>query len=206
MNLSRLLILPLLLTTLLALGQAARETEPGSPASPELLVRRLYMHVVARHPLGVPSDADMKLFAPYLSKELLQRMDLAVACGADWHRQNPEPHLKPELGWLELGPFSGENERASPQTFLVERTQPEKDGSFRVYVKLSRAYSEGHPSIWRIAVIVIRENDHFLVDDIIYLKDKDYDESRLSEGLSAGCDGGRWVGFGNQQNERAKQK
>lgn len=95
-----------------------------------------------------------------------------------------------------LGPFSGDNERASPQTFLIERTQSEKDGSFRVYVRLTRAYPEGHPSIWRIAAIVIRENGHFVVNDIIYLKDEDYDEGRLSEGLSGGCDGPRWVGHG----------
>jgi hypothetical protein len=148
----------------------------------------------------------MKIFAPYLSEALLHRMDVAIACADDWYRQNPEPHLKPDLGWLELGPFSGENERASPQTFLVERAQSEKDGSFRVYVRLTRAYPEGRPSIWHIAAIVIRENGHFVVDDVIYLKDEDYDEGRLSEGLSAGCDGPSWVGFGNQQNERAKQK
>jgi hypothetical protein len=206
MNLSRFLILPLLLNTSLVLGQAARETEPASPASPESLVRSLYTQVVARHPLGVPDDADMKIFAPYLSKALLHRMDLAIACGADWHRQNPEPHLKPELGWLELGPFSGENERASPQTFLIERTQAEKDGSFRVYVKLTRAFSEGRLSIWRIADIVTRENGHFVVDDVIYLKDEDYDEGRLSEAFSAGCAGPRWVGFSNQQNDLKQEK
>jgi hypothetical protein len=199
-------LLYLLITMSLVFGQAAHETEHGSPANPELLVRSLYTQVVTSHPLGVPDDADMKIFAPYLSKALLHRMDWAIACGADWHRQNPEPHLKPELGWLELGPFSGENERATPQTFLIERTQQEKDGSFRVYVMLTRASSEGHPSIWRVGAIVVRENGHFVLDDVVYLKDRDYDEGRLSEGLSAGCDGPHWVGFGNQQSGRGKQK
>jgi hypothetical protein len=206
MNLLRFLLL-LQITTPLAFGQAAHQTEPASPANrPEALVRSLYTQVVARHPIGVPEGEDMKFFAPYLSKVLLHRMDLAIACVNDWYRQNPEPHLKPELGWLELGPFSGDNERASPQTYLIERTQSEKDGSFRVYVRLTRAYPEGRPSIWRIAAIVIRENGHFVVDDVIYLKDEDYDEGRLSEGLSAGCDGPRWVGFGKQPNEQGKQK
>ena len=201
MNLLRFLLL-LQITTPLALGQAAHQTEPANPANrPEALVRSLYTQVVARHPLGVPVDVDMKIFAPYLSKALLHRMDLAISCGADWHRQNPEPHLKPALGWLELGPFSGDNERASPQTFLIERTQSKKDGSFRVYVRLTRAYPEGRPSIWRIAAIVIRENGHFVVNDIIYLKDEDYDEGRLSEGLSAGCDGPRWGGHVEKPGE-----
>jgi hypothetical protein len=201
MDLSRFLILPLLFTTSLVLGQAARETEPASPASPELLVQSLYTQVVARHPLGVPEGEDMKIFAPYLSTALLHKMDLAIACVNDWYRRNPEPHLKPELGWLELGPFSGDNERGLPQTFHIQRTQSEKDGSFRVYVRLTRIYPEGPPSIWRVAAIVIRENGHFEVDDVIYLKDKDYDEDRLSEDLSAGCEGPRWVGFGDQRGE-----
>jgi hypothetical protein len=140
----------------------------------------------------------MKIFAPYLRKALLHRMDLAIACVDDWYRQNPEPHLKPELGWLELGAFSGDNERASPQSFQIERTQSEKDGSFHVYVRLTRTDSEGRPSNWGVAVIVTKEKSQFVVDDIIYLKDQDYDESRLSEALSAGCSGPRWVGFGKQ--------
>lgn len=206
MNLLHFFIIPLVLTTSLVLGQAAHETEPASPASPELLVQSLYAEVVVRQPLGVPDDADMKVFTPYLSKALLHRMDLAISCGADWHRQNPEPHLKPELGWLELGPFSGENERASPQTFVIERTQPEKDGSFGVYVKLTRTYSDGNPSIWRIMAIVTREEGHFVIDDVIYIKDEDYDEGRLSKALSAGCAGPRWVGFGNQQSDLKQEK
>jgi hypothetical protein len=177
MNLLRFLLL-MHITTLLVLGQAAHRKHASPANRPEALVRSLYTQVLARHPLGVPDDADMKVFAPYLSKALLHRMDLAIACGADWHRQNPEPHLKPALSWLELGPFSGDNERASPQSFLIERTQSEKDGSFRVYARLTRAYPEGSPSIWRIAAIVILENGHFVVDDVIYLKDKELDENR----------------------------
>jgi hypothetical protein len=177
-----------------------QDQSASRPNGPEALVRSLYTQVLARHPLGVPDDTEMKAFTPFLSKALLHRMDLAIACGADWYRQNPEPHLKPALGWLELGPFSGDNERASPQTFLIQRTQSEKDGFFRVYVRLTRAYPEGTPSIWRIAAIVQRENGHFVLDNVIYLKDKELDEeSSLSEYLSAGCDGARWIGYGKQQ-------
>lgn len=196
MNLLKFFLL-LQLTAPLALGQAVRQTEPVNAASQtESLVTSLYTQVIAHHPLGIPNDADMKIFAPYLSKALLHRMDLAIACGADWHRQNPGAHLKPELAWMELGPFSGENERVSPQTFSIEQTQSDNDGSFRVYVRLTRVDSGGGTSVWRVAPIVIRENNHFVIDDVIYLKDKGRDdEGRLSEGLSAGCDGARWVGF-----------
>ena len=201
MNFLRCILL-LLLGTRLAPGQAAPPNKTsGLPNQPEALVRGLYEQVMTRQPVGIPEGADMKVFAPYLSKALLHRIHSATACLDDWYRQNPDPHLKPEIGWLELGYFSGANERASPQTFNLERTQSEKDGSFRVYVKLTRSYPDGHPSIWRVAVVVVRENGHFAVNDVIYLKDDVRDaEGRLSEALSSGCDGPRWVGFGDKRN------
>jgi hypothetical protein len=202
------LILLLLFATTLAPGEPVHQNKPTSlPNGPEALVRSLYMQVVVRHPLGVPEGENMKIFAPYLSKALLHRLDLAIACVDDWHRQNPEPHLKPDLGWLELGPFSGDNERASPQTFLIERTQSEKNGSFRVDVRLTWSATHEKPFTWRVAVVVVRENGHFVVNDVIYLKDEELSvEDRLSEDLSAGCDGSHWVGSRDQRNGQNQQK
>jgi len=138
-------------------------------------------------------------FAPYLSEALLHRIDLAVSCSADEARQHPDPHQKPEIAWLEVGLFSGDDEQASPRTFRIESSKPQKDGSFRVYVRLTWGL---RPLVWRVAAIVVRENNHFVVDDVIYLKDQNRDvESRLSEYLSSGCDGPRWVGRSNQPND-----
>jgi hypothetical protein len=207
MNHSQFLLLFLIMTPL-TFGQAANSTQTASLATqPEALVRSLYTQAVIRHPLGVPEGENMKIFAPYLSKRLLQRMDLAIACVDDWHRQNPEPHLKSELGWLELGPFSGDNERALPQSFLIERTQSEKGGSSRVYVRLTSTATSEKPFSWRVAVVVVRENGHFVLDDVIYLKDEELGvEDRLSKDLSAGCDGPRWVGFSKQQSNLKHKK
>jgi hypothetical protein len=200
MTLLRCIIL-LQFTTTLAFGQLTHPSKPPSaPKQPDAMVRSLYREVVARHPVGIPVDGDMKIFAPYLSKALLHRIDLAIACSADEARQHPDPHLKPEIAWLEAGLFSGDDEQASPRTFHIERAQEESDGSFRVYVRLTWGLPS-KPWIWRVAAIVIRENDHFVVDDVIYLKDKNRDvDSQLSEYLSAGCDGGRWVGHGKSPN------
>jgi hypothetical protein len=196
MTLLRFIIL-LGFTTTLALGQTAQQSKPPIVSGqPEAMVQSLYGEVVARHPVGIPGDVDMKIFAPYLSKALLHRIDLAIACSSDEARQHPDPHLKPEIAWLEAGLFSGDDEQASPRTFQIERTQQERDGSFRVYVRLTWGPLL-KPWIWRVAARVVRENGHFVVDDVIYLKDENRDvESRLSEYLSAGCDGGRWVGHG----------
>jgi hypothetical protein len=201
MNLLRCIIL-LQFTTTLAVGQPARQSEPTNvPKQPDAMVGSLYREVVARHPVGIPGGADMKIFAPYLSKSLLHRIDLAIACSADEARQHPGPHLKPEIAWLEAGLFSGDDEQASPRTFHIERTQSEKNGSFRVYLRLTWG-APASPWIWRVAAIVILEDGHFVVDDVIYLKDENRDvDSRLSEYLSAGCDGGRWVGRGKPPND-----
>ena len=186
-------IILLQFATTLALGQ------PALPKQPEPMVRSLYDEVVARHPIGIPEGADMKIFAPYLSKALLHRIDVAVACAADYDRQYPDPNLKPPFAWLESGLFSGDDEQASPRAFDIERTQSEKDGSFRVYVRLTWGTPPERPLIWRVAAIVVREDGHFAVDDVIYLKDESrVVDSRLSEYLSAGCDGPRWVGHGDQ--------
>jgi hypothetical protein len=174
---------------------------PGIPKQPEAMVRNLYREVVARQPVGIPGDSEMKIFAPYLSKALLHRIDLAIACSKDEARQQPDPHLKPAIAWLEAGLFSGDDEQASPRAFRVERTLPQKHGSFRVIVKLTWGTS-ANPWIWHVAAIVVREDSHFAIDDVIYLRDKDRDkESSLSEYLSTGCDGPRWVGRDKQRNE-----
>lgn len=194
-------ILLLQFATTLALGQSTPQGKPASlPDQPEALVRSLYTEVVARHPIGIPRDADMKVFAPYLSKALLHRIDVAHACAADYDRQYPDPNLKPPFAWLEAGLFSGDDEQAEPRAFQIERTQSEGDGSFRVYVRLTWGGPPEKPLIWRVAVVVVQEDGHFVVDDVIYLKDENREvDGRLSEYLSAGCDSAHWVGYGNQR-------
>jgi hypothetical protein len=188
--------------TIWVLGQPACQSNPYSlPNQPEALVRSLYRQVLARHPLGIPYGADMKVFAPYLSKTLLHRLDLNDACFADWQQQNPDPNLKPPVGMIENGIFSGGDLRAEPQAFHIERTESETDGSFRVYVRLTWGTPPEKPLIWRVAAVVVPETGHFVVDDVLFLKDKDRGvDWRLSEALAAGCDGPRWVGYRDQRS------
>ena len=166
------------------------------PNQPEAFVRSLYTQVVARRPVGIPAGVDWKVFAPYLSKALLHRIDLALACGEDWDRQNPDPNLKPEIGWLELGLFSGGDDELELRTFHIERMQSGRDGSVRVYVSLTWGYVPEHPWTSRVVVTVVRENGHLFIDDVTYLRDAPQNaEWQLSDTLSSGCDGPRWVGF-----------
>jgi hypothetical protein len=187
-------LLPLI--TVLVWGQSTPQAKPTVlPNRSDALVNSLYEQVVARHPLGIPYGADMKVFAPYLSKTLLHRFDLNNACFADWRKQNPDPSLKPPIGLIENGLFSGGNEEAEPQAFHVERIEAGKEGSSRVYVKLTLGDPPDKPLVWYVAVVVVREKGRPVVDDVLYLKDKNGEvESRLSKDLSSGCDGARWVG------------
>jgi hypothetical protein len=154
------------------------------------MVASLYKEVVARHPIGGLSDR--KTFAPYLSKGLRHRFDDDHACFEDWKRQNPGTTDKPPFA-LELGVFSGENERSEPQAFRIGKTEVEKDSAARVYVDLTHA-ERAYRLRWSVAAVVVRENGRPVVDDVIYLKDKDQpDEWRLSQALTgAGCKGPRY--------------
>jgi hypothetical protein len=135
----------------------------------------------------------MKAFAPYLSEGLTRRIDSALACENDYYRGHQNPNEKPEIEWLEFGLFSGANEKALPVAFYLESTQQEKDGSFHIPVKLRY----GDRLNWQVATIVVRETGHYVIDDIVFLKDETLNvESRLSEILTIGCNGPKWVGNG----------
>jgi len=200
MNLVQYVLLVTLATPLVLNQHAPQTNQLGLIKQPETVVRRLYHEVVIRHPLGIPSGANMKIFAPYLSRALLHRMELRGACEADFFRQHPRSSLLKGPGPTEIGLFAGPvDEEAEPQAFHIERTEAEKNGSFRVDVRLRLGTRPKNPGVWHVAAIVIREDEHFVVDDVIYLKDQNLDvESRLSEDLSVGCDGPLWVGYGDR--------
>ena len=151
----------------LALGQTAQPSKPTSqPEQPEVLVRSLYTEALARHPHGVLVGADMKVFTPYLSKALLRRIEIARSCSVDTDQQIPDLRLRAALGL-----FTGES--ADPQSFQIERTQSESDGSRRVYVKLTWNKPTERPRMRRVAAVVLRENGHHVIDDVIYINDND---------------------------------
>lgn len=186
-----------LLPVLTALAWGVAQGKPAAPPKePDALVRSLYTQVVARHPLGIPYGADKDVFAPYLSTTLLHGFDVHIACIGDWYRQNPDPNLKPP-GLFEDGIFSGSSEEGNPHGFHVGKTELQEDGSYRVHVKLTRHATPDTPEAWswHVAAVVVRENGRPVVEDVLFLKDNDREINwRLSDGLTAGCDGPRWVG------------
>jgi hypothetical protein len=184
----------LLLLTVPACGHAVPQGTPSvPPAQAEAVVASFYKEVVARHPIA--GMGDPKVFRPYFSKGLLRRFDDNTACFRDWYRQNPGTTDKPPFSQVEMGVYSGSDEESNPQTFHIEKTESGKDGSSRVYVKLT--YTEPtFKLLWYVAAVVVRENGQPVVDDVIYLRDKDHpDEGRLSKVLAgSGCKGPRYRG------------
>lgn len=192
-------IILLQFTTTLALAQPASPI--NSADQPRALVRSFYAEVVAHHPRDIPKDADMKIFAPYFSQSLLHKIDEGRACSADWDSHNPDPHVKAEI-ISQFGPFSGESESPEPQSFHIQKTQSRKDGSLRVYVSLARSKPPESAQTWLVAAFVVREDGHYVIDDVVYINESTYDnpadkpaDKRLSEYLSAGCNGSSWIGY-----------
>jgi hypothetical protein len=148
---------------------------------------------------GLPTPKEIKPISPYLSSSLLHRIAQARACGHDYFRLHPEKKVKPPLAWGEFGLFSGADDRSGPDTFQIEKMESDNDGTFRAYVRLTEGIPPEKPWMWRVAAFVISENKHFVIDDVVFLRDKHIDhENRLSEILTSGCDGPRWVGYPNR--------
>jgi|ERR1700683_513842 len=185
----------------LGLTATAQTNEQAtSPTRPEATVRSLYREVINRAPSGLLGDADMQILAPYLSKSLRRKIDLAEACEKDWVRQNRGQMVKAPFAWSEFGIFSGANERTSPGKFHIESIRKADDGSFQIAVGLTYRPGDGSGS-WRVIDHVIQEDGRFVLDEVLFPKEGPEDDSTLTGILSKGCDGPHWVGYGGKKGD-----
>lgn len=175
-------LLPLLAAS--PCGQVVSQNQSPTPAVQiAAMIDSLYNEVVTRHPLGTP---DRKIFGPYISRKLLRSFDADDACAIAWSRRNPDLNIKPEVGMIEFGVFSGGVDETEPQAFHIEKVEADKDGSYRVLVKLTHTESS-YKLTWYVVAVVVRENGRFVVDDMLYLKQEDRDASRLSKEIKEDC-------------------
>ena len=173
----------------------AQTTGQGTRTNrPETTVKSLYREVLVRAPSGLLRGADIQIFAPYLSKSLRRKIDLAEACERDWAHQKRDQVVKAPFAWSEFGMFSGANERTSPGRFHIESISKAGDGSFQIVVGLTYRPVDGSGA-WNVTDHVIYEDGRYVVDDVLFPKDGPEESSTLIGRLSEGCEGPHWVGL-----------
>jgi hypothetical protein len=90
----RILVL-LLLTTISAIAQSTPKVQAtGSINAVKTMVDALYHSVAIHHPYSLLDGPDAKMFSPYLSESLSQKIQSARDCSRDWFRQNQGKAVK----------------------------------------------------------------------------------------------------------------
>lgn len=169
-------------------------------------VRKLYEQIIADHPIGIPSTAEMTLLRPYLSKRLTQQIQAAQACQSDFLKQHHPAKDSDKPGWMTTGIFSGDEDRARPIYASPVSKKQQKDGSFLVPIDFAYKYAKGGPArgprwmsgneMWRVDATVISEDNHFVVDNVrLFDGGSDSGPSHLLTDSFVGCNGPHWTGL-----------
>jgi hypothetical protein len=164
----------------------------ASGSAPQTLVTRFYTVYIKEHSSGLFLQGNARrALLPSLSKRLRQRLEDAVACQADWVRQQPKGSTdKPPF--VDCCLFSGTAD-GMPTSFALGPTEVLPDGRHQIIVDFVRKETAGVIK-WRDAAIVMQEGDRFAIDDVVYDVDPaSRDRVRLSE-MFQGCRGRRWIG------------
>jgi len=185
-------------------------TEATRSPQPETVVRAFYDRIIKYHPIGVPEGAAKKALWPFLSARVRKQLAAGQDCEQDYYRQHRDvpgaDQLKPEFGWLEDGLFSGANEMALPVAVNVTKVEPLRDGQYRVgitftyrdtFATYGRPPDDSNTFSWSGTVYVISEAGQYVLDAFLIKDPEDQKERRTLE--FSGCQGGRWVGFKEQQ-------
>jgi hypothetical protein len=164
----------------------------GAAQNPaQAFVTRFYTLYIKQNPPGFFLEgAAKRALDPLLSTRLRQQLDDAAACQSDWLRQQPK-------GSTDKPPFAdcclfSSTPDGMPTSFLVGPTEVLPDGRYRTVVDFVR---KEHRDLikWRDALIVMKEGDRFVVDDVVYDVDPGSGQGRLSDSFHD-CRGRRWVG------------
>jgi hypothetical protein len=153
----------------MALVQAAGST-------PQTLASRFYTVYIKQHSSGLFLHGSAKrTLDPLLSKRLRRLLDDAAACQADWVRQQPKESTdKPPF--VDCCLFAGSPD-GMPTSFELGPTKVLPAGEYQIIVAFVRKETADVIK-WRDAVIVIEEDDHFAVDDVVYDGRESADEYR----------------------------
>ena len=136
-----------------ALGAPATAGGAGEPAT---VVQQFYEAYIKLSPAGLPTGAQQKELAPYLSRRLLGLMDAARAYQEKEAKAHPDDKPPFVDGCLFASLFEG------PKAFKVGAAVAEGSGS---KVKVRFTADEG--VAWDDEVIVVKENGRYVIDDVV---------------------------------------
>jgi hypothetical protein len=161
-------------------------------------VNDFYNSIVQRKPIGIPGGADKASLWPFLSRRLVQKLETARACQADYILQHHDADAIPKPAWLNTGIFVGNSKRAFPQSSVAVKKEPLQDGAFAVTVNLTYVKLPGFvpdEAAWEIVPTVIPEDNRFVIDDVRLFDGLDTNgPSHLLSETFLGCDGAHWTG------------
>lgn len=160
-------------------------------ATPENAVQRFCSRLVELKEFGVLEKKERRVLAPLLSKRLLQQLDDVRACQADWYRQQPKDTTdKPPF--VDCCLLSGTPDGA-PTSFKIAATKELAGGRYEVTVDYERKDATGVIR-WREALIVIREESRYVIDDVLFEAGDPERQSVLSKSFGDVCRGRHWIG------------
>ena len=129
--------------------------------SPQAPVEDFYRLYLKTHPIGLPTQEQEQVMAPYLSGRLLGLIDEARSYQETFKRQYPDD--KPP--WIEGCLFASLFE--GPTRFKVSNIVANSDGTSIVKVHFWYETSDGQKFDWEDSVIVRREAKRFVIDDFV---------------------------------------
>ena len=141
---------------LVPLGLLTVPAVAGEATEPASVVRGFYAKYLELAPAGLPSVAQQKALAPYLSKRLLGLMDAARAYQDQEAKAHPDEKPPFVDGCLFASLFEG------PKAFEVGRAVADGPG-FKVPVH----FTYEKDVAWDDAVIVAREDGRYVIDDVV---------------------------------------
>jgi hypothetical protein len=185
----------------------------SASSSPMDVVRAFYDEIIKHHPIGIPTGDAKRALWPLISSRLARRLEALQACEDDYYRRNKKKleteQLKPSIGWIESGLFSGKNEQALPVEAIITRIEQAGTDRFRAYLQFTyrdtfetygRPADDSNAFRWMGIVVVVSEGDHYAVDDYVPIDPGSGKPlAALSEDFPE-CMGNRWVGLKGQGN------
>lgn len=151
------------LATLATVALASACSEPTDDTRmQELVINGFYQQHLKTHSPGLPSEEELRQLRPFVSDALFQLLSQTTEIDARYHAAAAEPI--PPL--VDGDPFTSLFEGAT--SFEIEPCNTE-DAHASCRVNFTHADGDGEDEHWEDKLLLVRENQHWRIDDIQYI-------------------------------------